>query len=89
MPRYTNEVGVVVDIPADLAERLGGYTPVGGGDGGLDPAALAAWLDAEDWYRADVAEWLDAEQSYVADVKAWLDAETAANKSAGAARGRK
>lgn len=28
MPRYTNEAGVVVDIPAELAQRLGGHTPV-------------------------------------------------------------
>ena len=87
MPRYTNEAGVVVEIPAELAARLGGYTPVEAGD--LDPDSVAAWLDAEDWYRADVAEWLDAEQSYLADVTTWLDAETAVSQSAGAGRGRK
>lgn len=29
MPRYRTEFGVVVDIPAEKAERIGGLTPVG------------------------------------------------------------
>ena len=28
MPRYRTEFGVVVDIPAEKAERIGGLTPV-------------------------------------------------------------
>lgn len=82
MPRFTNWAGVVVDIPAELAERLGGYTPAEtAADGqGADPDSVIAWLGAE--------------ESYHADVTAWLAAETAAtqavtNKAASTGSGRK
>lgn len=73
MPRYTNAVGVVVDIPGELADRLGGYTPVEAG--AVPPAgdeqteaAVTAWLAAEDAYRADVSAWLVAEDAHRAEV---------------------
>lgn len=86
MPRYTTEAGVVVDIPAETAERLGGYTPVETPADG-DPEAVKAWLAAEQSHHGDVAAWLDAEATYHADVAAWLDAEKAADKSGGGKQG--
>lgn len=85
MPRYANAAGVLVDIPAELADRLGGYTPVGevaaeDGPQDSDPVSIAAWLAAEDAYRADVTAWLDAETAAAI-------AQQAASQSTG--RGRK
>lgn len=81
MPRYINADGVVVDIPAELADRLDGYTPVEESPQDLDPDSVAAWLAAEDTYRADVTAWLAAEAAAV-------NAKQAANQS-DAGRGRK
>ncbi|QDH92800.1 head morphogenesis [Gordonia phage Bakery] len=40
-----------------------------------DPAAVQAWLDAEDAHLVAVAEWLNAEREWQADVSDWLLAE--------------
>lgn len=86
MPRFTNTAGVVVNIPAELAERLGGYTPVEASAASEDPQGadpdLTAWLAAEESYRADVAAWLDAET-------AAANAQQVASQSTVTGRGRK
>jgi len=98
MPRYTNAAGVVVDIPAELAERLDGYTPTGddadaavvvagpgvGGGGGGGSASDLNTVGIGGHTLGKWADWLEAEEDYHAMVGTWLEAEQAeADKAAG------
>lgn len=55
---------MVVNVPEETARLVGGLTPVDQTTTeppAVDPAAVTAWLDAEQAYQADVTAWLDAE----------------------------
>ena len=78
--RYLTATGVEVDIPADYADSLGGYTPVdtSGQESTEDPERVKEALTAEQADHADAAAGgLAAEQADHADVTALPDAEAA------------
>ncbi|MBI3226624.1 MAG: hypothetical protein HYZ39_16380 [Mycolicibacterium cosmeticum] len=93
MPRYTNPAGVVVDIPAELADRLHGYTPAddgtdatvaaaGTGSDGSDGSDGASDPNTSAYTPEQWADWLEAEEDYHTMVETWLEAEEAARKTA-------